>query len=603
MVLVSASRRCQSYDVSLTDQPFTAPGTLAGPLLSWLPDETLFSLCGRLHRLWGYSSSWKSAEVLFGGRRLGLHHDLPSALRTFSSRTGQLLGGPAPIAENRTLLRFYRPFLRPSAVAETVEIMGGPSVAHLKYKLGLLTSRFGANHPLKACTACMTADVDRYGWAYWHAEHQFSGIWMCPVHALPLRVSTLKHNGVERFSWQLPHDRNLTEVLGAPETRCLHALHEFSLWVTELAGTDRDDGWLHAEKVQPTILRRMQDRGWITPAGHVRLKEATKSYVAHCTHLQALPELAMLSTHDDGGCAQVNRLIRPLRSGIHPLRLLVAIHWLFADVGDFVYHHGYQEVPPRPSSSATCQSESAVCRQLTPNRVKAQVLSLVQDGKSATAAAESVGVDVSTAMSWLCAAGLQVRRRPKALKNGKLLDVIRDLHQGTDRSAVAHSYEVSLSTVDKILRTEVGLHAAWQLARQEHARSKARGEWLQVAYAEPDAGATHWRTKCPAAYGWLYRNDRSWLQQHAPAKAVRVQASRKTGVCWETRDRELAEAVRTASMKLAQSQTNKASVIRVGQLCQAVPALKSKMSSLAKLPLTKAAIDSVVGKCKAESQS
>jgi TniQ len=217
VALVSAPRRCQSSGVSLTDRPFTALGTLTGPLLSWLPDETLFSLCSRLHRLWGYSSSWKSAEVLFGGRRLGLHHDLPSALRTFSSRTGQLLGGPVPIAANRTLLRFYRPFLRPSAVAETVEIMGGPSVAHLKYKLGLLTSRFGANHPLKACIACMTADVERHGWAYWHAEHQFPGVWICPVHASPLRVSTLKHNGVERFSWQLPHDRNLTEVLGAPD--------------------------------------------------------------------------------------------------------------------------------------------------------------------------------------------------------------------------------------------------------------------------------------------------------------------------------------------------------------------------------------------------
>lgn len=478
--------------------------------------------------------------------------------------------------------------------------MGGPSVAHLKYKLGLLTSRFGANHPLKACRACMTADVEQYGWAYWHAEHQFPGVWICPVHASPLHVLTLKHNGVERFSWQIPCASNLTEILGAPEARCQQVLHEFSRLVTELVGTGRDDGWLHAEKVQPTILRRMQDRGWVTLAGHVRLKEATKSYVAHCTHLQSLPEMARLSTHEDGGCAQINRLIRPLRSGIHPFRLLVAIHWLFADMGDFACHHGYQEVPPRPSFSATCQSESAVCRQLPPNHVKAQVLSLVQEGKSATAAAESVGVDVSTAMSWLSAAGLPVRRKPKALKNGKLLDVIRDLQQGTDRSVVAQSYEISLSTVDKILRTEVGLRAAWQLARQEHARSKARGEWLQVAYSEPDAGATHWRTKCPAAYGWLYRNDRNWLQQHAPAKAVRVQASRKTGVCWETRDRELAEAVRTASLKCTQFRTNKSSVIRVGQLCQAVPGLKSKMSLLAKLPLTKAAIDLATGKCKVE---
>ncbi len=442
----------------------------------------------------------------------------------------------------------------------------------------------------------MTADVERHGWAYWHAEHQFPGAWICPVHAVPLNVCTLKHNGVERFSWQLPHESNLTEVLVTSDARRMHAMHELSLWATTLVATEHADGWLHAEKVQATIRRRLLDLGWLTSAGHVRLKDATKSYVAHCAYLQSLPELAMRSTSEDSGRAQVNRLLRPLRSGIHPLRLLVAIHWLFANVDDFIHQHEYRKTQPLPSPSTTLQSKSTACLQRQPNSAKDRVLLLVQDGVSATAAAKRVGIDVSTAMSWLSAAGFHVRRRPKALKDGKLLEIVRDLLQGTDRSVVAQNYAVSLSTVDKILRTKVGLHAAWQLARQEHARSKARGEWLQVAYAEPDAGATHWRTKCPAAYGWLYRNDRSWLQQHMPAKAVCVRAPRKTSVCWETRDRELAEAVRIASLKLAQPQTNKASAIRVGQLCQAVPALKSKMSSLAKLPLTMAAIDSLVGK-------
>src|SRR3546814_14840989 len=60
--------------------------------------------------------------------------------------------------------------------------MSGASVAHLKFRLGLLTSRFRANHPLKACPACMTKDLDDHQTTYWRLDHQFPGVWHCPVH-------------------------------------------------------------------------------------------------------------------------------------------------------------------------------------------------------------------------------------------------------------------------------------------------------------------------------------------------------------------------------------------------------------------------------------
>lgn len=53
-------------------------------LLPWLPGETLFSLCSRQHRLWGYSLSSRSTEIMFGGKRLGTQHDFPSGLDAFA---------------------------------------------------------------------------------------------------------------------------------------------------------------------------------------------------------------------------------------------------------------------------------------------------------------------------------------------------------------------------------------------------------------------------------------------------------------------------------------------------------------------------------------
>jgi hypothetical protein len=54
------------------------------PLLSWIGDETFFGLCSRQHELWGHGNSATTALVLFGQKRLGTHHDLPSGLGAFS---------------------------------------------------------------------------------------------------------------------------------------------------------------------------------------------------------------------------------------------------------------------------------------------------------------------------------------------------------------------------------------------------------------------------------------------------------------------------------------------------------------------------------------
>ena len=117
----------------------------AAPMLDWVEGETLFSLCSRLHQMWGHCSSWQTTQLLFGHRRAGTHHDLPSRLQEFDTRTAQRYGPASELAMERTILRFYRPFVPSAGVRSAAETMRGASVAHLKFRLGLLTSRFRAN--------------------------------------------------------------------------------------------------------------------------------------------------------------------------------------------------------------------------------------------------------------------------------------------------------------------------------------------------------------------------------------------------------------------------------------------------------------------------
>lgn len=572
----------------------------ARPLLEWLTDETLFSLCSRHHRFWGHSTSWQSAQVMFGGRRTGTHHDLPNGLDEFVLRTGASFGSADQIARNHTLLQYYSPFISPRATNTAVESMRGPSVAHFKFQLGLLTSRFRANHPLKACEHCMREDVERYGWAYWHLQHQFPGVWICPWHGEPLRTSVVKSTGVERFLWHLPEDGQLSDdwfAVPHASTEALHALANLTTGLVEFAA---DGGWLDALTVQTTLRTRLSEMGWITVGGNARIADAAANYLQHCMPLRAAPELSGLPSNLEEAKIQIGYLIRPFRTGTHPLRLLVAIHWLFGDVAEFVGAHVVGTLPDATGQEVSLASTQPVVK-VAPNERRMVLVQLIQAGESASAAAAKIGVDVATAQVWAASAGIAVDRRPKILKADVLAALVQDLRSGADKVAVAGRHAISVVTVTRILRTEVGLYAAWKAARNAKAQLSARKAWLDLLASHRELGSKLMRAMTPAAYAWLYRNDRAWLMEHAPGARVDGKVGRASSVRWDDRDDELSRAVHRVVLRLSQDQAGKPP--RLWQIYQALPELRAKLTVLERLPLTKHALEVAVGRQRVQTTS
>lgn len=315
---------------------FDPTPTAGWPMLGWLPSETLFSLISRHHRLWGHAVPWRTAELLFGKTRIGSHHDFPSGLGRFSARTLGVYGDGLQLGRERTLLKYYLPFLAPERSVGALSTMQGDSVAHLKFRLGILTSQFGANHALKACLSCMRYDLEQYGWSYWHLEHQYPGVWMCERHGGPLLRSTLKSTGVERFGWHLPDVNRLVHDW-PPDTQVdVGSLIGFSKMVTDLVELPVSDGWLSPGVVQDYVRTRLVERGWVRRNGEVMLDVMARSFLAFTAPLRVLPELSMLPTTLDEARVHVSHLLRPPRTGTHPLRLLLALWWLFGDSEEFV---------------------------------------------------------------------------------------------------------------------------------------------------------------------------------------------------------------------------------------------------------------------------
>ncbi len=566
-------------------------------LLPWLPSETFFSLCSRHHRLWGHGLSFPSTLALFGSKRLGTQHDFPSGLREFVQRTSGLLGESSEIARSRTLLAFYRPFFPDQAVADAVACMEGASVAHLKFRLGLLTSRFRANHPLKACRICMRADVEAHGWVYWHRVHQYPGVWVCPQHGELLDVSTLKSTGVERFQWHLPDIDTLisfSEIVSGESRTQLTKLAEM---VSLLVDSGEGDGWLIAPVVRSVLRSRMSNRGWITPNGHVRLADAAREFLAMSRSLRCVSELQALPSNIEEAKTQIGRLLRPMRSGTHPLRWLAAIAWLFDSANDFKR----ELLHCAATDSVTCKAVEVPVGTVHADALhksRAGVMQLIQLGCSITAAAQRADVDVATAMSWAAASGLAVKRRPKVLKPEILKALIADLSKGIDKASVAKRYGVSIVTVTRILRTEAGLHLNWKRACLDGARSRARKAWLQALNGHGKLGVKFMRALQPAAYAWLYRNDRLWLEAHKPEAAADLRGPSVSSVRWNERDQFLSQLVLQAAHDLRRTQRSR---LKLWQIYQVVPELKPKLATLQRLPLTLRALAQVLEKSVSES--
>lgn len=573
-----------------------------GPgLLEWLPGETLFSLISRQHRLSGRRLAAETCRIFFGSVRGGSQHDFPTCLDVLVRRTGGLLGSAAEIATDRTLLRFFAPFKPQAALESCVLAMSGPSLGSHKFKLGLLTSRFRAHHPLKFCRSCVELDAEAEGAAYWHLEHQYPGVWVCSRHQLPLEEAAVKANGVGRHLWFLPADMAIQRQQVSvglqsqwPVTSTVSGLAKMICDTVErsAAGSLSNGARLRA------CYRLACSERIGSAIDHRSVYGLADSFASYVRSLPELAEFAALPRSAAAAATQIERfVVRPPRSGTHPLRHLALMHWLFGTYEAFAAR--FAEAASAEAKQVTNESRTAVptCQEV--DVVTEALLTLVDgSGLSVSAAARQLGVDVTTAAVRLAKLGRQIERRPKTLGNTVRAQLVADLRRGLNKEDAAHRHEVSVSTVTRTLRTTPGLQTTWHEVRNERDRKRARSRWSRLVARHRHEGVKAIRAMAPAVYAWLYRNDQHWLTECNLQldRGVRTAVPR---VGWDERDSALAIRVKAAAAELHAELGGRP--LARWQICQRVPELKPHLGHLERLPLTAKAIHGAVRRRRSDT--
>ncbi|PPS23816.1 hypothetical protein BVY11_28950 [Pseudomonas amygdali pv. morsprunorum] len=457
----------------------TAPCT---PLVKWLPDETLFSLCSRQHVCSGNWLSVTTSRQLFGLSQRCIKHDLAYGLDAFEQRTRGFWGTADSILTTRTILPFFAPFQSQATMQSAVATLKGNHLGSLKYRLGLVTGGFGAEHPLKVCNECLEEDIRVTGIPYWRLAHQYPGVLLCPVHGSFLCEVIQNRHWCERFSWGLPSKATLApSIIEEPKDNEIALLTGLAQGVLALAALGFQI-WFDPLAVSLTYRRHLVTDG---------------SFIGHVSRVRRFHPFERLPASDEDAMSFIKLMTRKPRRRYHPLKHLLMITWLFGTVKSFT--ECYFEV------ISSLQSRNAVTEPRTSDAIQPD--SLITKGEP----------------------------RPKKLKTSIRNQVMEALAQGTSKQIVCTEFSITVSTVNKLLRMEPSLKVAWQNAQFRQQLDAMRSLWTKISDLHAGSGIKALRALSPATYAWLYRNDRDWLMaQHCIKNSAHARIIRP--VDWEGRD-------------------------------------------------------------------
>lgn len=573
----------------------TSANLFQGPRIqSWLPNETLFSLASRQHVLSGNWSPSETCRQLFGHARNGCAHDFPSSLDALLNRTDGQLGSIEEIVYAHTMLPFYFTFRKDIDKRNALACVRAGGIAGLKARLGIPASRFGANHPLKACPVCMPVDANGHGTSYWHLDHQYPGVWICPLHDQVLQAGSVKVTGLGRFLWYLPAEADLhspwasedSPLVLTDEARTIFkSFGECSIESARLAATFQFD----RDRLVSLYRAKCLEAGLTSDSGRQGHDLIGRAILPLCLTLRGIRGMESLPSDRDQVWLQFSRMLSMERHVSHPFRHFIMILTLFGTWAAFWERY----VTWRDKAVSIILPSAPNILKVEPgtdDRVQ-QFLDLIQDqGVSITRAATAVGIDTQTGLVWATRAGHPISRRPKVLTAEMRTRLIAAIRIGKDKKVIAADFDVSVQTITHVLQTEFGLSAQWHGARFAKSQRLHRRGWVMHFSRYPSDAQQDFRRSSPASFMWLYRNDREWLAQQVASLERRV-GTNYSNVQWDIRDKALARQVLHAGLaiKLARG----AKRITLGQVCQKVPDLKCKLSKLNALPLTRNAIATV----------
>lgn len=521
------------------------------PFLHWLPDECLYSVCSRQHILWGNQSPTDTLSLLFGSGYKKFAHDFPSNLNLLIDSAKSIWGTAEEVISEHTIAPIFFPFQSSDHIQELKQALMGTNIGSMKYRLGLVTGRFGGAHPLKACVKCMATDRSVLGVTYWHLSHQLPGVTTCPVHGVLLSESIENRQWSRGFQWLLPDELALSVTdQSAIDPATFEALQNMSELAVDL--------WKSGSSCQfdTTTVANVYKKAFSNFGRSQKSRDAAADRFAElCAMLKQHPPFTALPTTRKCAIGFISQMTRKPRGYCHPLKHLTLIWWLFGSLESFV--KAYQHAANQQKLPGTSPSVKLNLNNSFVNPISAQV------------------------------------RRTGALKPKKLFNdlkekILRELMTGSSKKEVCVNFEISMSTVNRLLRLNPSVDEKIKINFKLKKLEEQRTLWRCAVDKSPSASANVIKRSVPNVYAWLYRNDQSWLLSQT-GSLPSGRAGNHVAIDWDARDENLCTLIK----KVLVTSTTEPRKIRKRDLYQMVPSLFSSLEQKSHYPKTRQLVSEI----------
>lgn len=528
------------------------------------PDELLYSVSARFHKLMKYKRPNYTSINLFGAKTAGASIDLPQ-------RLGHLIENLPPshlytvdsLIQENTLLPFYGAFLPHERVTRLKEVMeqggrGGistrTSIRRLKY--------------FKFCIPCVIDDRKQYGQTYWHRIHQTPGVMVCHVHNNFLEQCNLdlRNKGVRL---KFIDAENHMQQISQGTTRQLDLSNSSHRSLLQLA---QDAAWLLQQRnltCETQVLRYrcrslLIEQGFATHTGRVReakLNDAFREY--YDSVLLDLLQCRLNIPH-----SWLTRFFEESRRLQYPLHYLLLIQFLQCSAERFF------QLPKlsKPFGDGPWPCLNAASDHFGHLNVhECKIRYRLETAKRPVGkfhckcgfVYSRIGPDKSTQSHYhydlLLAVGpIWENLLMELCKSRKLTKVEMATRLGVTMNRLLRQLR-RLEHHNIIVDSENNNNEA-QAPRKIGMKpifvtpemlSSYREAWLHAVEENPKAGRTTIRRKIPKVYGWLYFRDREWLFANCPPRLQgRATLSR---IDWKKQDIETVTAIKNIAAEIRSS--------------------------------------------------